>query len=358
MTATTGVYRHILLGPLQRLPVPEPSHNHSNAHPMGSLAQDPVKLAILLSQFGAGFCLVDANEVFTATNPAAETTFGVPPGGLLGRSLLEFLPADQKELIRQKNAERKEGLGDSYELRIQLLSGEERFLWVTAIPDRGGEGNFNGSAAFFQDITQRKHAEQALQRSEARFRSLVDQAPVAVSMTRNGQFLHVNRTWLTLFGFAEFGELESRSILQCVHPEELGIFQMHQQQVRQGETPGKTFIFRALRADGGCFLTATEACYLELDDGPAMLRFFRDITEARRVEAERENLIHDLQKALDEVRELSGLLPICSYCRKVRDDSGYWNRIEAYVEARTRAAFSHGVCPDCMQTYFPEIPQS
>jgi PAS domain S-box-containing protein len=330
---------------------PQPSPND---HPLG---QDPVLLAHLLDRFGDGFSLVDATEVFTAANPAAERIFGVPPGGLPGRNLMEFLPPDQRDLIQHKTAQRREGVGDSYELRIQRPDGEECFLWVTAIPDLRSGDTFTGSAAFFQDITQRKRTERALQRSEARFRTLVDQAPVAVAMTREGRFLHVNRTWLGLFGFTEAAALETQTIFQCVHPWELASFQAHQEQVIQGRIPAKTFIFQALRADGSCFLTATEVCGLDLDDGPAVLRFFRDITEEQRNEAERENLIHDLQKALEEVQVLSGLLPICSYCRKVRDDHGYWNRIEAYLEARTGAAFSHGVCPECMKANFPEIPQ-
>lgn len=81
----------------------------------------------------------------------------------------------------------------------------------------------------------------------------------------------------------------------------------------------------------------------------------RDITERKRMEAEREELIKELTQALAEVRALSGLLPICSSCKKVRDDQGYWKQIEAYITEHSEATFTHGLCPDCARTFRDEI---
>lgn len=60
-------------------------------------------------------------------------------------------------------------------------------------------------------------------------------------------------------------------------------------------------------------------------------------------------------RAVDEVRELRGLLPICATCKKIRDDAGYWNQIESYVQAHSSAQFTHGICPECMETMLAEI---
>ena len=76
----------------------------------------------------------------------------------------------------------------------------------------------------------------------------------------------------------------------------------------------------------------------------------RDITERKRAEEERERLIGELQDALSKVKTLSGMLPICAACKKIRDDSGYWNQIESFVRDHSEAEFSHGICPDCMRT--------
>ncbi|HXT39736.1 MAG TPA: response regulator [Candidatus Angelobacter sp.] len=68
-----------------------------------------------------------------------------------------------------------------------------------------------------------------------------------------------------------------------------------------------------------------------------------------RMEMEREKLIRQLREAVAQVKALSGLLPICAECKKVRDDGGYWSQVEAYIEERTEARFTHGLCPDCYQ---------
>ncbi len=78
----------------------------------------------------------------------------------------------------------------------------------------------------------------------------------------------------------------------------------------------------------------------------------RDITERKRAEEERERLIEELQEALDKIKTLKGLLPICSECKKIRDDKGYWNQIEGYIETHSDALFSHGICPGCMDKLY------
>jgi len=75
------------------------------------------------------------------------------------------------------------------------------------------------------------------------------------------------------------------------------------------------------------------------------------MVEAGRVELEEKN--RNLEIALDEVKTLSGLVPICSYCKKIRDDDGYWNRLEHYIETNTEAQFSHGICDECVDEHFP-----
>jgi len=91
----------------------------------------------------------------------------------------------------------------------------------------------------------------------------------------------------------------------------------------------------------------------ELADANAALCL--EVEERRRVEAEREELIADLKEALTQVKVLSGMLPICASCKKIRDDQGYWNHIEAYIEQNSNAQFSHGICPDCARRLYPEF---
>ncbi|MFZ5993755.1 MAG: HAMP domain-containing protein [Thermodesulfobacteriota bacterium] len=80
----------------------------------------------------------------------------------------------------------------------------------------------------------------------------------------------------------------------------------------------------------------------------------QEIEERERAEEEREKTIVELQKALAEVKTLGGLLPICCHCKKIRDDKGYWNKLEVYLHEHSGADFSHSICPECMKRLYPE----
>ena len=81
----------------------------------------------------------------------------------------------------------------------------------------------------------------------------------------------------------------------------------------------------------------------------------QDITARKQAQREREELIDQLREALDSVKVLQGLLPICAGCKKIRDDGGYWNEMEVYIQQHTNAHFSHGICPHCVQQFYPEL---
>jgi PAS domain S-box-containing protein len=78
---------------------------------------------------------------------------------------------------------------------------------------------------------------------------------------------------------------------------------------------------------------------------------FRDVSERKKHEVEREKLIAELQQALANVRTLRGLLPICAWCKQIRDDEGYWQTVEAYIQTHSDAEFTHGICPECFEKH-------
>jgi hypothetical protein len=93
-----------------------------------------------------------------------------------------------------------------------------------------------------------------------------------------------------------------------------------------------------------------------------MIQFFEGIAGSigvalmrKQAEEEREKLILDLQNALAEVKKLSGMLPICASCKKIRDDKGYWSQIESYIKEHADVEFSHGICPECAERLYPDI---
>lgn len=82
--------------------------------------------------------------------------------------------------------------------------------------------------------------------------------------------------------------------------------------------------------------------------------FIRKTSDMERYACELEEKNEKLIKATSEIKELQGILPICSSCKKIRDDEGYWHQVENYISQHSHAQFSHGVCPDCARTLYRE----
>jgi YesN/AraC family two-component response regulator len=123
-----------------------------------------------------------------------------------------------------------------------------------------------------------------------------------------------------------------------------------------------TLVEQASRAGVGAYLVKPpNARELERAITIALARF-EDMLELQRLNTElqlryteKEALVSELQAALAKVKLLSGLLPICASCKKIRDDQGYWTQIEVYIRDHSEAEFSHGICPTCAKTLYPEF---
>lgn len=89
--------------------------------------------------------------------------------------------------------------------------------------------------------------------------------------------------------------------------------------------------------------------------GETLVRSIRYAIERKRIMNEKQQVIAELQAALAKVKVLSGFLPICCSCKKIRDDKGYWQQIESYIKSHSEAEFSHGICPECSMKLYPEI---
>ncbi len=109
------------------------------------------------------------------------------------------------------------------------------------------------------------------------------------------------------------------------------------------------------RKDGTLFpVTYISAPIFEGGKVIAAVIAFHDISRRKQAEEERERLILDHMDALSKIKTLSGMLPICSSCKKIRDDEGYWTQIETYLNEHSEAEFSHGLCPECASKIYPE----
>jgi PAS domain S-box-containing protein len=160
----------------------------------------------------------------------------------------------------------------------------------------------------------------------------------------NGRFVRLNAAWETVLGYTR-AELMSQPFISFVHPDDHERTVGQNQHV-QGGGQARLFENRYVCKDGSFRWLLWNSTRDE--DRRVIYGVARDITERKRAEEERERLLADLQVANTEVRTLRGFLPICSYCKRIRDDENYWQTIEAYLSMHTDALFSHGICPGCL----------
>ena len=115
--------------------------------------------------------------------------------------------------------------------------------------------------------------------------------------------------------------------------------------------PGAASMLAPLAVDGRLY----DVRAVPVGATPARVLVLHDITERQRWEDEQARLIGELQGALGDVKTLSGLLPICAGCKKIRDGQGAWHQLEVYIRERTGAEFSHGMCPACSAQWYPDL---
>jgi PAS domain S-box-containing protein len=162
----------------------------------------------------------------------------------------------------------------------------------------------------------------------------------------NGHFKRLNPAWERTLGFTR-EELMSKPFIEFVHPDDRERTLNQNREVRGG---GKALGFenRYLCKDGSYRWLLWNAAPDSAEQ--VIYSVARDVTASKQAAQEREQLVGELQAALDEVKALRGILPMCSYCRKVRDDNDYWHTVENYISTHTTTLFTHGICPSCVAT--------
>ncbi len=184
---------------------------------------------------------------------------------------------------------------------------------------------------------------------EEKFNKAFHSAPYAITLTRlsDGTVIDVNETFFSLTGY-------DRAEVLGKNTTDLHLWEHNEDRAaiidalsKTGRVHGKELRFR--RKNGEAATGLFSADIITIDGEKCILSSIGDITKRKQTEEALEEERSRLQQALDEVRTLRGIVPICSYCKKVRDDEGYWNQVEKYVSDHTEATFTHGICPACYE---------
>lgn len=201
-------------------------------------------------------------------------------------------------------------------------------------------------------VLARHDAARAVHELEGRF--FANSIDMLCCLDFNGYFKRLNPAWERTLGFTR-EELMSRRFIEFVHPDDRERTRAQNARVRGG---GQALGFenRYRCTDGSYRWFKWNATSVPAEQ--VIYAVARDITASKQAEEERERLLRELQNAQAEVKTLQAILPICSYCRRIRDDENYWHTVESYFARHTTTRFSHSVCPHCLATELePQIEE-
>jgi len=351
---------------------------------------------------------IDTSGKVIAWNRAIEEMTGVKAKDMLGKDeheyampfygmrkpiLIDLVFGSAEEIEKKYDFVTREGNVVLAEVNVSLR-GEPRTLWGKAGPLYDNYGNIAGAIVSIRDITERRQTKEALQRahdeleirvrertaelmqvnrmlereiserkraemvlreSEEKYTQFFKTSRDCVFITsKDGRLVDLNDAAVELLGYSSRAELLQKKIPYVYATQEERA--NHARVITEcGYT--REYPVDLCRRDGSIrnVLITAVARYDANGKTIGFQGTIRDITEKKQVEEEREKLIAKLQETISQVKTLSGLLPICVSCKKIRDDEGYWNQIEAYLKNHSELEFSHSICPECAEKLYPEI---
>lgn len=307
----------------------------------------------LLNATTESIFLIDIHGNFVAINEVGASRLDRKVEDLIGRCAFDLIPASLR-------LSRKEVMAEIIASGQAVRHTDERkgmLLDNNIFPVLDAHGEVTHLAVFSRDITRQKKVEKKLSESENRFRGLVESSSDWIwSINEEGVYTYVSPKIRDYLGY-EPEEVIGKTPFDLMPEEEAErVRDIFSEFVAAGK-PFTSIPNENMTRDGGSVVFETSG--VPIFDANGKLTGYqgidRDITERRIMEMQREKLIAKLQKALAEIKELQGFLPICAKCKKIRDDEGYWQQIEKYIQDRTNAKFSHGLCPHCAEKLYPEI---
>lgn len=289
---------------------------------------------------------------FLEVNHAFEVLTGLTAGDIVGRRVSQVMPdllREEFDWIAAYGRVAQEGQELRMERYCQALD-----RWFSIVAFQTDPGGF---ATVFEVISDRKKIQQKLEESETRFRQVAESTDLWVwEVDAQGIYTYSNSAVEKILGYQPeeiVGRLSYEDLFSPDGREELkaearAIFQKRERFV--------DFYNPCRHKNGRTVILKTNG--FPVCDGQGAFIGYRgmdeDVTEQQALAEERESIIFELQQALENIRTLRGLIPICANCKKVRNDQGYWQQVEEYVSQHTEADFSHGLCEECARKLYPE----
>lgn len=204
------------------------------------------------------------------------------------------------------------------------------------------------------EMTMVKHkAKKVLEESRAKFESIFERNPEpSVYIDNDYKIVDINPRFTEYFLYTK-EEVKGKFIDDLIVPEES---KMEAKDLNVKTSQSYVYYDTLRKRKDGVLVPVSISAAPIMIKGKAAGSFviYKDISKRKEAETEREKVITELKQALEKVKTLSGLIPICSHCKKIRDDSGYWQKVEEYISQYSDVDFSHSICPECLQKHYPK----
>jgi PAS domain S-box-containing protein len=218
-----------------------------------------------------------------------------------------------------------------------------------------------------RDISERKRIEEERREVESKLRSVMEQSPDGILLVDHAaNIVDWNQSLERISGLSpeQLQGMTLRGFHLALQPnsgQSLVTEQAVQSMLDEFNATGQAICADCprertiTRSDGTQIVIETRLFPIRGVRGVAAGCLCRDVTERKRAGEERERLISELQQSLAQVRTLKGLLPICSACKRIRTDEGYWEAVEVYIRDHTAVEFTHSLCPECIKKLYPDM---
>jgi len=310
---------------------------------------------------------VNADSLYTYASPRVKDFLGYSPEEIIGKNPFDFMQKEDAARVLPiftEIADKRQTFSRLENINIHK-DGHEVILETNGVPFFDKTGKYAGYRGFDRDITERKRMQESLRTAQIRLSEAMDLAGIVYwdydaqkrEFVFNDAFYEFYGTTAEKEGrYSMTGEEYAR---RFIHPDDLNIFS---ECIKNNlSRPDLEFTddieHRIIRRDGQVRHVLARIMGFK-DNAGNFIRAYganQDITEQKKAEEQREKLIVELKDAASQIKTLTGLLPVCSYCKKIRDDEGNWELMEKYIRRHSEADFSHGVCPECLKKYFPDI---
>jgi PAS domain S-box-containing protein len=329
-----------------------------------ALKESEKRYRSLVNTMREGLVEVDSDWNIRFVNERFTEMTGFSKEKLVNSNLIDLVSAEFMETAKNELARRRAGKFGMYELELMRADGETLFTLISPVARYDPKGNYLGSTGVISDITDLKLSTEKLRRSEKRFKFLAENmGDVVWTMDLDLNTTYVSPSIEKLFGYTP-EERILQKLEEMITPDSLEriqtmLFEELERDKLPGTDPDRTATIEVeyYHRDGFTLWMENQVKAIR-DEVGAVVGIYgvsRNITDRKAAEkaliAEKEKL----QDAITQIKQLSGMLPICASCKKIRDDQGYWNQIESYIRDHSEADFSHSICPSCAKKLYPDL---